>query len=99
MSPSTQNNASFVIGKQVLRSASSIGSNLVEGRGAVSKKEFVNFLSIARKSAIETSYWLELLEESQLVGEITIKRLQTELEEITKVISSIILKTKSNLKT
>jgi len=55
--------SSFVIGKQVLRSATSIGANIVEGGGSVSKKEFVNFLSIARKSAIETNFWLELLDE------------------------------------
>ena len=90
--------ASFVIGKQILRSATSIGANLVEGRGGVSKKEFINFLSIARKSAIETTYWLELLDESNLVDSTTISKFQNELTEITKIISSIILKTKSNSK-
>ena len=87
--------SSFVLGKQILRSATSIGANLVEGRGGVSKKDFVNFLGIARKSAIETSYWLELLDESDLVDSATISKFQNELIEITKIISSIILNTKS----
>ena len=87
-----------MIGKQLLRSATSIGANLVEGRGGVSKKDFINFLGIARKSAIETTYWLELLDEAGLVDSATISKFQNELTEITKVISSIILKTKSNSK-
>lgn len=90
--------AGFVIGKQLLRSATSIGANLIEGRGGVSKKDFINFLSIARKSAIETDYWLKLLGDSEILENDLIYNIRNELEEITKVISAIILKTKQNYK-
>ena len=90
--------AGFVLGKQLLRSATSIGANLVEGRGGVSKKDFVNFLGIARKSAIETNYWLELLEDLGIFENKLLCNIKSELEEITKIISAIILKTKQNFK-
>ena len=45
-----------VILRQVIRSITSIGANLTEGSAAVSKREFLNYANIARKSSIETQY-------------------------------------------
>lgn len=50
----------FELGKQLFRSGTSIGANITEGNGAVSKKEFINYMEIAKKSAMETKYWLQL---------------------------------------
>jgi len=47
--------------KQVLRSGTSIGANVTEAQGAITKKDFINKLHIALKEARETDYWLELL--------------------------------------
>ena len=46
---------------QLLRSATSIGANIIEGRAASSKKDFVKYYEIALKSANESKYWLCLL--------------------------------------
>ena len=46
---------------QLLRSATSIGANLVEARAAHSKKDFIKFYEIALKSSNETKYWLCLI--------------------------------------
>jgi len=46
---------------QLLRSATSIGANLIEARGSGSKKEFARFFQISLKSANETEYWLRLI--------------------------------------
>lgn len=46
----------FELGKQLFRSGTSIGANVVEGNGAVSKKEFINYMQISKKSAQETQY-------------------------------------------
>lgn len=51
-----------VLGKQVLRSATSIGANVIEAQAGSSLKDFMNFYFIALKSANETTYWLKLLE-------------------------------------
>ena len=56
-----------VIAKQMLRSGTSIGANIAEGRYAQSKSDFASKLQIALKEAAETEYWLELLRDSELV--------------------------------
>ncbi len=61
-------NKEFVISKQLLRSATSIGANVNESIAAQSKKDFTNKMSIASKEARETKYWLLLLKESKLVN-------------------------------
>lgn len=51
----------FVLSKQILKSGTSIGANVEEADGGISKAEFSNKLSIAYKEAKETHYWLRLL--------------------------------------
>src|ERR1043165_3041689 len=58
----------YVISKQLLRSATSIGANVEEANAAQSKKDFIAKMSIASKEARETKYWLRLLEKSKLVS-------------------------------
>ena len=60
-------NKEYVISKQLLRSATSIGANVEEANAAQSKKDFISKMSIASKEARETKYWLRLLDTSQLV--------------------------------
>jgi four helix bundle protein len=57
-----------IIAKQMIRSASSIGANMQEADGAVSKRDFANKMGIARKEAQETRYWLELLVKAKLIN-------------------------------
>lgn len=83
---------------QLVRSATSIGANIVEGGNSTSKKEFVNYFQIALKSASETLYWLALLREVNKDCEKQISLLIKECTEIKKLISTIILNTKSNSK-
>jgi len=90
--------ASFVIAKQIIRSATSIGANLVEGSGGVSKKDFINFMNIARKSALETRYWLELIIAADLLSKDKLKELLGEIEEIIKILTKIVLNSKYSLK-
>lgn len=83
---------------QLVRSATSIGANIVEGGNSTSKKEFINYFQIALKSASETLYWLALLREVNKDYEKQINSLIKECTEIKKLISTIILNTKSNSK-
>jgi four helix bundle protein len=57
----------YVISKQLLRSATSIGANAEEANAAQTKKEFIQRMSIASKEARETKYWLRLLHKSQII--------------------------------
>lgn len=56
----------FIISKQILRSATSIGANVEESIAAQSKKDFISKMAIASKEARETKYWLRLLSQSEL---------------------------------
>jgi len=52
----------FVMSKQILRSATSIGANIHEANYAVSRADFINKMQIALKETSETEYWIILLE-------------------------------------
>ena len=56
----------YILSKQLLRSGTSIGANIVEAEAAQSKADFISKMSIASKEARETEYWLMLLQESGL---------------------------------
>jgi four helix bundle protein len=49
---------------QLIRSGTSIGANVIEGRAGTSKKDWKNFFAIALKSANETKYWLCLIRDT-----------------------------------
>jgi len=80
-----------VIGKQLLRSATSIGANIVEAQAAPSKKDFANFYNIALKSANESKYWLLLLEQSNLCDKNKSCKLLDELTEICNILGKSLL--------
>ena len=57
----------FVISKQLLRSATSIGANVEEALAGQTKRDFIAKMSIASKEARETKYWLRLLDQGPLL--------------------------------
>jgi four helix bundle protein len=61
------NQKEYVLSKQLLRSATSIGANVEEAQAAQTKKDFVAKITIASKEARETRYWLKLLSASQFI--------------------------------
>ncbi len=82
---------SIELGKQLIRSGTSIGANVVEADGAHTKSEFVYHINIAKKEAKETKYWLEILKSIKLLSQEKIEPLLKECEEIVKILSKIIL--------
>jgi len=79
---------------QLLRSATSIGANLVEGTAGSSKNDFIKFNVIALKSANETKYWLSLIKDTLAVDGVTVEKFLKEVDEISKIIASIIIKSR-----
>lgn len=80
-----------VIAKQLVRSATSIGANIIEAQAASSKKDFTNFFSHALKSANESKFWLGLLRDSKKGdGERTNALLQ-EATELANILGSSII--------
>ncbi|HHY57502.1 MAG TPA: four helix bundle protein [Chloroflexi bacterium] len=86
----------FVLSKQILRSGTSIGANVRESRNAQSKADFISKMSIALKEADETAYWLELLKESETIDQKQFKSLYDDVEELIRLLTTIIKTAKSN---
>jgi four helix bundle protein len=85
----------FVLAKQVLRSGTSIGANVEEALGTQTKADFRNKLAIALKEANETSYWLRLLKDSDMISASAFTSIHSECEELIKILKSIIITSKS----
>ena len=76
-----------VLSKQILRSGTSIGANIAEGKYAQSKDDFINKNSIALKEASETLYWLDLLIESRMLdGFDATEFLKNDCEELIRIL-------------
>jgi four helix bundle protein len=81
----------WIISDQLLRSATSIGANVVEAKSSSSRREFIKFYEIALKSANETKYWLELLRDATEISKKEIEILLKECEEISKMLAKSLL--------
>ncbi len=87
-----------IITKQLLRSATSIGANIVEAKGASSKRDFTNFFSHSLKSANESLYWLGLLRDAKKMNSAQLEYLLKETKELANVLGSSILTLKGKNK-
>jgi len=76
---------------QLLRSATSIGANVIEAKSSSSKRDYLRFFEIALKSANETKYWLILVKESQPEFKLETEELLKEVDEISRIIGASIL--------
>jgi four helix bundle protein len=85
-----QNEKEFVLSKQLLRSATSIGANVEEGIQAQSKSDFIHEFSIAQKESYEAHYWLQLLSDSKYLTQNQSQPLIEECIEIQKIITAIL---------
>lgn len=84
-----KNKVTDVIGYQLLKAGTSIGSNYREANRAESRNDFIHKIAIVEKKAAETQYWLELSEESN-IGKSTDRRwLLEESTELLAIFTSI----------
>ena len=79
-----------VFSKQILRSGTSIGANVVESRNAQSGRDFISKLSIALKEADETAYWLKKLLAGNYITTTQYESMSNDNEEIIRILTKII---------
>ena len=84
------------LSKQLLRSGTSIGANIEEGIAAFSKKEFIFKLQTSYKEANESFYWIKLLHRTDYINDVEFESLKLNIEEIIKLLISIIKTSKLN---
>jgi four helix bundle protein len=82
---------SHIISGQLLRSATSIGANVIEAQAASSKKDYANFFTHALKSANETKFWISLLRDSGKSAGKPAEKLLKEADEIANILAASIL--------
>ncbi len=82
--------SAWVISDQLLRASTSIGANIIEAQAASSKKDFINFLNHALKSANETKFWLALTKDVSSESIEDIEVLLKETNELANILGSSI---------
>ena len=85
----------YILSKQLIRSGTSIGANVVESQQAQSRADFVSKLSIALKEACETNYWLRLLHATDSLSESEFTSIIADCKELERMLTSIIKTTRS----
>lgn len=83
-----------VLGKQVLRSGTSVGANYREAQRARSQAEFIAKIGDCLKELDETSYWLELIVRAEIVPITKLAALRQENDELLAIFTTISKKAK-----
>ena len=89
----------YVMSKQLLRSGTSIGANIMEALKGQSKSDFLCKMYISMKETNETEYWLRLLLDTGFIEKSTGEKMIGKCEELLRILNAIILTTKKQLKT
>jgi len=84
----------FILSKQLLRSGTSIGANIAEANGAISKADFSSKISLSYKECLETKYWLSLLKDTNFLEQQLFQDIYTDADELGKILFSIIKTTR-----
>ncbi len=84
----------FILSKQLLRSGTSIGANISEANGAISKADFSAKLSISYKECLETKYWLNLLKDTDIIDDSIFQSMFDDADELAKILYTILSKTR-----
>ena len=88
----------YILSKQLMRSGTSIGANIIESQQAQSRADFISKLNIALKEAVETNYWLRLLQATDYLTDSEYQSIITDCKELEKLLTAT-LKTSRNTTT
>lgn len=80
----------YVLSKQLLRAGTSIGANIAEAEQAQSRADFTSKMNIALKEAVETNYWLRLLQASDYLSETEFSSIHSDCRELEKMLTAIV---------
>jgi four helix bundle protein len=80
----------YVLSKQLLRCGTSIGANIAEAEQSQSKADFISKMNIALKEAVETNYWLRLLQATDYLSETEFASIYSDCRELEKMLTAIV---------
>ena len=88
----------YTIGKQLLRSGTSIGANVKEALRGYTKADFTSKMSISLKEASESEFWIEILRDTGYITEQQAQSLLNDCIELIKLLMTIIKTSQTNIK-
>jgi four helix bundle protein len=88
--------AEQVLGKQLLRSGTSVGAHYREAQRARSPAEFISKIEVALQELEESDYWIELLVEARFVKHQQVANLQEEIQELLAMLTASVRTTKQH---
>lgn len=80
----------YILSKQLVRSGTSIGANIVEAQQAQSRADFKSKLNIALKEAVETEYWLRLMHATDYLTDAEYASIYNDCDELVCILVSSI---------
>ncbi len=86
----------YILSKQLLRSGTSIGANIEEAVGGISRKDFIAKLQISYKECRETIYWIKLLTTTEILKKNLANELHKDADEILRIIVAILKSSKNS---
>ena len=86
----------YIRSKQLMRSGTSIGANITESQQAQSRADFLSKLNIALKEAVETNYWLRLLQATGYLSDTEYASVISDCKELEKLLTAIIKTTRTS---
>ncbi len=86
----SKKDGNYIIGKQLLRSGTSIGANVKEALRGQSKADFGTKMNISLKEASETEYWIEILRDAGYISETQAQSMLDDCVELIKMLTSIV---------
>ena len=89
------NGVAWELQRQFVRAGGSVGANLAEAKGALTKPDFKNKVSIALKEAPETLYWLQRISNAEFVPPERLAKLIDEANEIVSILTTILKKARN----
>jgi four helix bundle protein len=81
---------------QLIDAATSVGSNLAEASAAQTKPDFISKVSISKKEAYETQFWLRLIDEGAVLGAVDLRELRDEAASVGRIVSTIVRRAKAS---
>ena len=93
----TESKREYILTKQLLRAATSIGANVHEANNAQGKRDFIAKMYIAYKEASETEYWINLLTETDYFTDAEGKSLLADCIELKQILTAILRSAKNSV--
>jgi four helix bundle protein len=91
------NNVGWVLGKQIIKSGTSVGANYHEALSSSSQAHFISIIEIALREASETQYWLEVISDAAILSPENLHDVKDECDQLIRILTATARSAKQRL--